>query len=262
MDEQLQKSIDSLIDELFAEPEAPKAEAVEKSDMIKEQKPQKETADEAIKQVPKGEKDEARGAGRPKQISDVPQNDTDGARAGEYDGKITEKETDATAKKKEDDQVKVPEQMKKSENTLSDEEYAEYKELKKARKAARKEEELRKSQAVQVDLIKSAVVDATSSLRKENEDLRKSLQETSELVKAIANKPQKSKAVTNVQAVEKFQKSASSTNFSKAEILDVAEDLVKSKQLTVEHVIELENNGYIYDPEARGTLERAMNRRS
>lgn len=251
----LNKSIDSLIDELFAEP-------VEKSNMIKDQKPQKETADEAVNAAPKSEKDEKRDAGRPKQISEVPQTDTDGNRAGEYDGKIAAEHTDA--KKKEDSQVEVPQQMKKSENTLTDEEVAEYRALKKAKKQERKAEDLRKAQTMQVDLIKSAVIEATSGLRKENEDLRKSMEEQGNLIKSMANKPQKSKAVTNVQAVEKFQKSSSGSGntFSKSELLDVAEDLVKSKQLTVEHVIELENNGFIYDNEARRVLEREINRRS
>lgn len=261
MDE-LTKSIDSLIDEMFAEP-------VEKSNMIKDQKPQKETADEAVRAAPKAEKDEARDAGRPKQIADVPQNDTDGARSGEYDSKITEKESDATAKKKEDSQVQVPEQMKKSDEVKTDkvemtaEEYAEYKELKKAKKAARKEEELRKSQQAQTDLIKSAVADALAAKNAETEALRKSLDETNALVKSMANKPQKSKAVTQVQAVEKFQKSEGSNSLSKAEVLDVAEELVKSKNpdFTMEHAIELENTGYIYDQTARRMLETAVKRR-
>lgn len=255
--EDLNKAVDSLIDELFAD------ETVAKADMIKDQKPQKETADEAVKEAPKSEKDENRNAGRPKQISDVPQTDTDGARAGEYDGKIAMKHDDA--KKKEDPQVEPPKWMEKSEvsaPTFTAEEWEEYKALKKAKKKERKEEELRKASKDQVDLIKSAVVEATSSIRKENEDLRKSLAETAELVKSMANKPQKSKAVTNVQAVEKFQKSEGSVSMSKNEVLDVAEDLFKSKKLTAEHVIELENTGYIYEKEARDILEREVRKRS
>lgn len=255
--EELNKSLDSLIDELFAE--APEAEV--KKSMIKDEKPQKETADEAVRQAPKSEKDESRGAGRPKQISDVPQTDTDGERAGKYDSDLVEKETDADAKKKEDAQVEVPSQMKKSWEETS--EYQEYLALKKAKEQAQQAEILEKARKEQTDLIKSAVIDATSSIRRENEELRKSLSEQAELIKAIANKPQKAKAITSVQAVEKFQKSeAGSSKFSKAEILDVAEELQKSKKLTLDNVIELENTGFIYDQEARAILERELKRRS
>jgi hypothetical protein len=250
MSDELNKSIDSLIDELFAE------EKVEKS-MIKDKNPAKETADEATAQAPKGEKDEKRDAGRPKQISEIPQQDTDGNRAGDYDGKIAMEHSDA--KKKEDPQVTPPEQMKKA---LTEEEYAEYKALKKAKKQERKAEKLQKARTEQVDLIKSAIAEATSGLRSENEDLRKALKEQGHLIKSMANKPQKPKAITNVQAVERFQKSGSAETLSKADLLDIAEELVKAKKLTMEHAIELENTGFIYEPEARAIFEREVAKRS
>ncbi len=251
----MDNAIDTLIDELFAEP-APTADAVEKS-MIKDMKSaNKTTADEAVSAAPKGEKDEARGAGRPKQISDVPQTDTDGARSGEYDSKIAAPQGDTA--KKEDSQVALPANLKKS---VSDEEYAEYQALKKAKAEAEAAETLQKARKETSDLIKSAVIEATSGIKTENEDLRKALKEQGDLLKSIANKPQRSKAVTNVQAVEKFQKSESNT-LSKADVLDIAEDLVKSKKLTMETVIELENTGFIYDAESRGVLEREVARRS
>lgn len=247
----LTKSIDSLIDELFTD------ESVEKS-MIKEMpSANKTTADAAVSAAPKLENDEARGAGRPKQISDVPEKDQDGARSGSYDGSIASPQ--AEAKKPEDKQVAPPELMKKS---ISDAEYEEFQALKKAKAASEQAETLAKARREQTDLIKSAVIEATASLKTENEELRKSLKETSDLVKSIANKPQKSKAVTNVQAVEKFGKSQNSAKFTKDDILDVAEGLVKSKQLSMESVIELENTGYIYDQEARGILERELKRRN
>lgn len=258
MEEQLTKSIDKLIDELFTEaPASPKVEeGVEKS-MIKDMpSANKTTADEAVSAAPKSEKDEARGAGRPKQISDVPQTDTDGARSGEYDGKIAAPQSDSS--KKEDSQVAPPAQLKKS---VSDDEFAEYQALKKAESERKATETLEKARREQADLIKSAIVEATTEIRKENEELRKSLKEQGDLIKAIANKPQRSKAVTNVQAVEKFQKSESNS-LSKADVLDIAEDLVKSKKLTMESVIELENTGFIYDQEARGVLEREVARRT
>ena len=247
MDE-LTKSMDLLIDELFTE-----EEKVEKS-MIKDANPAKETADAAVKAAPKGEKDESRGAGRPEQISDVPQTDEDGARSGEYDKKITKKQEEP--KKAEDSQVEPPKDMKKS---LSVEEYEEFMALKKAKT----EESLAKAQKEQNDLMKSivaeAVKEAVSSIKSENDELKKSLTEQSELIKSMANKPQKSKAITSVSAVEKFQKSA--PEVSKEDLLDIAEDLVKSKKLTMEQVIELENNSFIYDAEARGILEREVARR-
>ncbi len=247
--EELTKSIDSLIDELFAE-----QEVVEKS-MAKDIKPDL-TADAALKDVPGSENDDTRGAGRPKQISEVPDTDTDGKRTGNYDASIAKENSDA--KKKEDKQVEVPEQMKKS---ISDEEYAEYQALKKAQADKAQEEQLQKARQEQVDLIKSAVSEAVAAVKAENDSLRKSLDEQGELIKAMANKPQKSKAVTGVQAVEKFQKSEGNT-LSKSEVLDVAEDLVKSGKLSMDNVIEIENSGYIYDPEARGVLEREVARRS
>lgn len=249
----MDKTIDTLIDDLFAE----STDTVEKS-MIKDSNPAKETADAAVKAAPKGEKDESRDAGRPDQISDVPQTDEDGKRSGSYDSSIAKPQGDA--KKKEDSQVAVPELMKKS---ISDSEWEEFQALKKAKVAAEQAETLEKARRETSDLIKSAVVEATSAIRQENESLRKSLEETSALVKAIANKPQRSKAVTGMAAVEKFEKSSSGSNtLSKAEVLDVAEELVKSKQLSMEHVIELENTGFIYDSEARGVLERAVKRRA
>jgi len=253
--EELNKSLDLLIDELFAEENE---ESVEKS-MVKDMKQAKETADEAMAQVPKVESDE-KNPGRPEQISDVPKVDEDGKRAGNYDADIAKKNEDA--KKKEDDQVKpTPEMVKKA--VISDEEYKEYQALKKAKEEAEKEEVLKKAKSEQMDLIKSAVIEATSEIRKENEELKKSLSEQIELIKSMANKPQKAKAITNLNAVEKFQKSGSTNNFfSKKDVLDIAEELVKSQKLSMENVIELENSGYIYDEEARRVLEAEIKKRS
>lgn len=256
MENELKKSIndsiDSLIDELFEEQE----QDVKKS-MIKDQKPAKETADEAMAQVPGSQDDAARGAGRPEQIADVPKTDQDGKRAKKYDDAIAQ--AHGAEENKEVDQVKVPEQMKKS---VSDSEYAEYQELKKAKAAAQEAETLKKARQEQSDLIKSAVQEAVSSVKKENEELKKAFSEQAELIKAIANKPRQSKAITNVQAVEKFEKSQSSSTLSKSEALDIAEDLAKANKLTTEHVIEMENTGFIYEPEARRIFEAEVARRN
>jgi len=140
-DQELMKSIDAMIDDLFTEETIEKSEDtpieskeddvedtanegdVEKS-MIKDIKPQKETADEGEK-PPKGQDDDKRGAGRPKEISDVPKVDTDGKRAKDYDKDITDKKSEKDGKNPEQSQV-VPakELVKKSE--FSEEEYAEY----------------------------------------------------------------------------------------------------------------------------------------
>lgn len=253
--EELNKSIDELIDGLLLEETVVvEGEAVEKS-MAQDIKPDTK-ADAALKAVPKSENDEDRDAGRPKQISDVPEVDTDGERSGEYDAKIAKKNEDA--KKKEDSQVKAPDQMKKS---LSDAEFAEYEALKKAETDRKTEETLQKARQETSDLIKSAVSEAVTAVKAENNDLRKAIDEQGALIKAMANRPKQSKAITGMQAVEKFQKSEGSANLSKSEVLDVAEELVKSGKLTMDSCIELENSGFIYEPEARGVLEREIKRR-
>ena len=247
--DELTKSIDSLIDELFSE-EIEKAVALGVGES-------KETADEG-KKPEKGKNDESRGAGRPKDIADVPENDEDGSRAKGYEAiqmKQGEKESPEVS------QVKLPANVKKSFE-LSEEEYSEYQSLKKS-KEEHAMEELRKSFiSEQKDLIKSAVVEATEGIRKENEELKKSLDEQSELVKSMAKRPQTSKSITSVQALEKSQAAAPKQEyFSKSEMLDVAEELFKSGKLRDQHVIELENNGFIYDVEARKVLESELKRR-
>lgn len=254
LNDELNKSIDELIDNLFAD----ESDEVEKS-MIKDMKAEEETADEALAKVPSAQKDEARNAGRPKQISDIPQKDEDGRRQDSYDDSISEENKDG--KNPEQSQVEPPKDMKKSNKVeISKEEFEAYQAFKKSEAEKIKSEVLQKARQEQVDLIKSAVIEATADIRKENDELRKSLQESSDLIKSIANKPQSRKAITQVQAVERFEKSQTSQNFSKSELLDVAEALVKSGDLEDTHVIELEQTGYIFDPTARGILERKLKR--
>lgn len=252
--EELNKSLDLLIDELFVEEAS--EEVVEKS-MIKDEKPQKETADEAMRQVPKSENDENRNAGRPEQISDVPANDEDGKREGQYDSKIAKKNEDG--KVKEQDQVQPPADMKKS---LSDAEYAEYQALKaKAAKDAQAET-LAKAKVEKEDLIKSAVEAVAGRFEEKLSKANAQIEEQAALIKSLASKPKASKAITSVQAVERFAKSENApSKFSKNDVLDVAEELVKSGKITAEHVIELEQTGFIYETEARGILERELKRR-
>lgn len=248
--EELSKSIESLVDELFAVDEDAVEEVVEKSlDIAGDSKT---TADAAVKQAPKAQKDESRGAGRPKQISDVPQEDEDGKREGKYDDSITENEGKEDENGEAKKQIGSTEQMTKS---VSDEEWAEFQEFKKSKEA------MKKSEAPQEDLIKAQIEDAISGFRSENEELRKAVQEQSELLKSLAKTPQRPKSVTSIEALQKgFDEDTQveEETFSKGEILDVAEDLYKSGKIKMDHVIEIEQTGTCSDAQVRSLIERNM----
>lgn len=264
--EELQKSIDDAIDALFTE--APATEAVEKSKSVMDEivgvpkqsgdmksgsdaGPADTKADEV--KAPKAKKEKDGENGRPKQVSDVPDSDEDGSRAKGYE---SVQSTQAT-----------PEGSGKGTIAKSFEVSEEDFELLQKAKKARETATLRKAQEQQATLIKSAVVEATQSIKDENAALKKSLEETQALVKSIARKPQAAKAVTNIAALEKSfgaggEPTKEARSFSKSEMLDVAEELVKSRQLSVEQVIELEDTGYIFDAGARTRLEGALKKRS
>ena len=257
----LAKSIDAMIDELFAKSEEPQN--------LNPGKPST-AADEVANKAPKAESDASRNAGRPAQISDVPMVDQDGKRAGKYDGDVTEKhgEEENEEGKKQADDKRSDQTMGRQEKdsmpmakSISAEEYAEFQEFKKAQSKKAQEETLRKAREERRDLIKAAVREATSAIAKENEDLRKSLKETNELVKAMAERPQRRKSVDGIQALEKSQSEEKGpSTFSKSEMLDVAEDLVMKKSMAFRdhHLIELENTGFVYDRAAREALETAL----
>jgi hypothetical protein len=276
----LTKSIDSMIDDLFAE-------KVKKSDMpdnLNVAGESQTTADAAVNQAPKGQKDEARGAGRPAQISEVPQVDTDGKRAGTYDNDIVAKTPEAG---EENEEGKKQADAKRSDQTMgkqnkdgeglsvslgksiSEAEYAEFQAFKKAQAAKSQEEVLKKAKQEQHDLIKSAVKEATSAIMQENATLRKSISETQELVKAMAERPQRRKSIDGLTALEKSQSDAPKgpESFSKSEMLDVAEELVMKSQANKdmifrdEHLIELENTGFIFEKKAREHFENALKNR-
>jgi len=265
------KSLDALLDSLYADETVAKSEetneeVIEKGDAetikIAEKKrnsgarmevteDKEELADEAIAKVKKTKKDKDGENGRTKQISDVPETDMDGSRAKGYDH--VQMKNDKTP------EISDKGTMVKSQNAISDEEYAEFQAFKKSQEAA-KEEELKKAQeSEEAERLEKAIV--ASGLREENAELRKSLEETQSLVKSLANQPVQRKSVSNVQAIEKSfsegsaPKAPQSNTLSKSDVLDAAEELVKSKQLTVEDVIELENTGFIADPNKRRTLE-------
>lgn len=270
----LTKSIDEMIDDLFAE-KVVKSEMPSNLDVASQAKT---TADAVVNSAPKGQSDDSRGAGRPKQISDVPDTDEDGKRAGSYDGDITEQ------KKPEDQpeasQVKMGGQDKGSQKTEKPEgapfsksvdqaEWEEFQTFKEEKRQRKEEKKLKKAQEEQADLIKSVVKKATASFAKENEDLKKSLAETQELVKAMAERPQRRKSVEGIQALEKSQSEEPKgpQSFSKSEMLDVAEELVakslanKDMAFRDDHLIELENTGFIFDQRARKMLEDACSKK-
>ena len=102
MDEKdLNKSIDTLIDDLFTE------DVVKASENFEVANASKTTADAALASAPKGEDDASRGAGRPKDDHDVPEVDQDGNQAKGYD-----------AVQKEDDEVE-PEEAKKQAHAVT-----------------------------------------------------------------------------------------------------------------------------------------------
>lgn len=243
INENLIKSIDAMIDEMF------KDELEKSIDIAKDAE---ETADEAIAKAPACQNDD-KNPGRPKQISDVPAKDQDGKRAKDYDSSISEKQKESDLD--EADQVKEKNQIKKS---LNDAERAELESFRKAK--AEKESELKKAEAekAQENLFKSIIEKTASRYEQKIEDLQKSLKEQADLVKAIAKTPNQPKSITNISALEKSYTEDKSDTFTKSEMLDAAEELVKSGELRVEHVIELENNGFIYNTEARNKLTKKL----
>lgn len=268
MDE-LNKSIDAFIDELFAEP-------IEKADNLDVASASKTTADAAIATAPKAQDDASRGAGRPKQISDVPATDEDGKRDGSYDASIAsaaaEQENEEAKKQaKSIDQTssagRVAEAPKMKDprltKSVSEEEYAEFEAFKKAKQDQAKQEELKKSEDLKKAefeaLIKSAVSEAIAPVKKENETLKKSLEESTALVKAMAAQPQRAKSVTGIEALEKSKPELSGPQeFTKSDKMDAAESLVKSGKLPVEAAIELENTGTVYRKDWQQLIEHEL----
>jgi len=258
--EDLNKSIDTLIEDLFAEP-------VQKGENFEVANAAKTTADAAIAAAPAFQDDASRGAGRPKQISDVPKNDQDGKRDGTYDATIaaavSEIENDEAKKQaKSIDQTtsagRMGEGKKMSDprlsKSLTDEEYAEFEAFKKSKiekEEQAKQDEIKKSEDLKKaelqNLIKAQVEQAIQPVKQENEQLKKSLNESQALIKAMAGQPQRSKSVTGIEALEKsLPENSGPQEFTKSEKLDAAERLVMKKALPADAVIELENTGTVY----------------
>lgn len=259
----LAKSIDGLIADIFEEP-------IEKSiDIAGDSKTK---ADEVVNKAPKGQDDASRGAGRPKEISDVPDTDEDGKRAGSYDSSIAGKQSEDDLD--EADQVKEgdPKEQKTAASKvvplrksveLDDAEYAEFQAFKKSQVEA--QEQLQKAEQVkeQEQLIKSAVLEATESLQKANDDLHARFEAQEQLIKSIAKAPQRAKSVVGLEHLEKGSDPVSDgpQAFSKSEVLDAAEELVKGGTIPMEAVIEIENTGVVYNPEHKQAIEQHLAQR-
>lgn len=280
--EDLNKSIDALLDEVFSD-------SIEKGSPLDIAGDSKTTADAAVNQAPKGQDDASRGAGRPKQISDVPGNDQDGKRDGQYDASIAsgsgEMEPDEAKKQaKAVDQCSSAGHMasgasapkvapfKKSDGSdLTEADFRAFENFQKSQKEAaekakaeelRKSEDLRKAESKRETeaLIKSAVEAATAKSSKENEELRKSLQETQALVKAMAAQPMPAKSITNIQALEKSERpeDKGQETFTKSEILDAAVELVMKGQIPDVTVSEIEMTGRVHSADARAKIEKYL----
>lgn len=271
MDE-LNKSIDLLVNELFGE-------TVTKSENFEVANASKTTADAAIAAAPGSEDDASRGAGRPSDDHDVPKTDEDGNKAKGYEAvqKDQKEEEPEEAKKqaKAVTQVSAEGHGSKESKASMDprgpmfksEEYEEYQALKKAKaesdaKAA--QEELRKvetlKKAEQENLIKAEVEKALGSVRRENEELKKSLNEQGAILKAIAAQPRQAKSVTSIEVLEKSQHDQvrGEGEFTKSEKLDAAEALYKSGKIPMDAVIELENTNNILNPQHRAMVEKQL----
>jgi hypothetical protein len=293
--EELKKSMDQLIEEFFAEEEATASEEVKKSEPKAEEKKEEgtatlEKASDAISQIigepkqakeesdpnktpatladssdnnikEKSEDDEKNGKkrGRPNDLSQMSMRDmSTGESKGSYDASIAE--AAVSPAKAEDSQVSPPEHMKKAETVEISKE--EYEALKKSAEENKKAEELKKAEVVKADterLVKSAVESATAEIRKEKDEIAKKLEETTILVKSFLKQPKPRKSISSVAALEKGGYEGEQAKvFSKSEMLDAAEELVKSKELTMEDVIELENTGTIHDKSKRAAVERKL----
>lgn len=288
-EEELNKSIDALIDEMFLEDET--GEDIEKSiDIAGDAKTK---ADEVANKAPKAQKDEARGAGRPKQISDVPQNDMDGRRDSEYDASITENEgkedePDETKQSEGTDQTQDKKRMgkkgkapamrpfKKSESgeteEISAEEWEAFQAFQKseaeAAKKAEEEENLTKAEAAKKeneDLIKSAVISATEDLRKSMQNLEAKNAEQAEIIKSMAKQPVQSKSITGVEQLEKSvapEENAEPESFSKSDIEDAIEDLVMKSELPADAMAEFQMTKRIYNNEHRQKVESYLEKKN
>lgn len=296
--EELLKSMDSLIDEFFMEdaPETSEEETVEKSEEtavedateeetvekskdaiheIIDEKPKAAkadspnnksatTADEDLDSGEKVEEDDEAGKkrGRSKDISSWEDRGKDGDTSNrQYDRDITSPAQDPS--KPEDSQVQAPAHISKSEEdtvTISKEEYELFKKSLEEKAAKEQEEALQKAKQEQTDLIKSAVSEATA-------DLREKLEKANATIEKLAAKPKQRQSIESVVALEKGgyapdAQSGKVETFSKSEILDAAQALFEEGKLNrIEDIIEIETTGVSNNPEVRRLVENKLRNR-
>lgn len=245
------------------------------------------TADQAVSQVKKAANDDSRGAGRPKQISDVPDKDQDGKREGKYDATITENED----KEDEPDETKqspsldqVNEKGHKKVNAKAPDmrpfKKADEKELDELKKSfalfqkfqefeTKAEEKITIPLAEYEELIKAKTKEKEETLSKgeigttQNEELVKSLSaltakfdEQSVLLNKIAKTPTAAKSITNINALEKsIGEEAQETTFTKSEVADALDELVKANKLPDTAALEYDFMGSLHNPKYRAIVE-------
>jgi chemotaxis protein histidine kinase CheA len=197
----------------------------------------------------------------------------------EKTGKIKDKEYKKIAPKKEAEKTEEAEQvsavsMKKSYE-ISEEEYALFTELKAAKENEAKEAEMKKAHEEKADLVKSIIESAVAEFRKENEELKKSLEATQATIAKMAAQPKEPKCIVDVlEPVEKSQAEVTSREtLSKAEMQEVANELAINKsvpEFEIEHATQVERclfgkdgiSGLSYlDPNARRAFETALKRK-
>lgn len=266
---ELTSVIDSLVDEYFGK----------SSENFEVAPAAKTTADKVMAEVPGSQDDAARGAGRPKDDHDVPKTDTDGNAAKGYDAvqagqaeveNPEAKQAGAATQISGEGRLGEKKHMTDPRLSKSLEEDPEYKEFLAFKKAKKEQEDLKKAddlKKAQTDLIKSAVEQALTPYKKENEDLRKAFQQQSDLLKAIAGQPREAKSITSIDVVEKSldpsgQPRKEAGEFTRKEKLDAAEALVMKKSLPADAVIELENTGTVYNAEWRRLIEEELQKQN
>lgn len=252
-EEVLNKSIDALLDDLFSTEEVVQKSKNAIDDIVGAPKQMdkkiiedpEDDADEVIKKAPKSKKDD-----RPvEEVSDVPDEDQDGSRAKGFD--VVQSKSSASDVANDKKTI-----AKSVEISKEDFEF-----LQKAR--AEKQEALQKAEKQEQEALIKAMVEEQTS------ELKKALSESSELVKSLAaennalkSRPKIQKSFTSINEFNAIEKSNPvSRTFSKAETLDAAEELAKSGDLKLEEVIELENNGTIYNPASRKKIEDYLSKK-
>lgn len=280
--QEMTKAIDAKIDDLFTE-EEPVEKATEKpEDDLEKGKSQmdeligkepkkssaklplsgdsKQTADEG--ESPKKAKNEEDGErGRPKDPSNMNKRDQYGDAKADYDDDYT-----APAKKPAHETTVAKSEEKPETVTLSKEDFEVLKKAADAILAQSKQEKLEKVKEEQVDLIKSAVSDATKDIRDELKKSQEQNDELAKLVKSIGKRPRVQKSISNVGALEKgfVDESGSRSSgdqgevFSKSEMVDAAEALVQDGQLRLDDAIELQSTGTLYNAESRAKVEAKL----